>query len=277
MRQLLGCGLAVLLAGSLPAADPVPPADLDKAVRDALQEVHNRGADLYNQAKDYPAAYRLYEGAVRVARPLLPHRPASQKRIDDGLAAAEKEADPARRAFLLHEAIEAVRADLKTPLPAAAKADPKPPGPKPDETMKRGNKADPPKGAHPPAAGEAKPKDAPPPKPKEQPAPKPKELAPGKDAGGTVAGTITFKGKPLAGADLTFVSLGLPEPKVVTVPTNAEGVFAAKGLPPGKYAVTVALVQNGKVVTPPKYATTDTSGLTAEVKAGPNQLDLNLQ
>lgn len=269
MRQTLGCGLAVLLAGSLAAADPVPPAELDKAVRDALQDVHNRGADLYNQAKDYPAAYRLYEGGVRVAKPLLTHRPASQKRIDAGLAAAEKEADPARRAFLLHETIEAVRAELKVPLSAAKKVDGKPPEPKPDEKMKVEKKAEPPKGAPPPAAGEAKPKDAPP--------PKPNEAQPAKDAGGAVAGTITFKGKPLAGADVTFVSLGLPEPKVFGAATNPDGAFTAKGLPPGKYAVTVALVKEGKSLLPPKYATTDTSGLTAEVKTGANQLDLNLE
>jgi hypothetical protein len=246
MWYVIGCGLAVVLAGTAAAADPIDPAAFDMLVRDALQDVHNRGADLYNAAKDYPGAYRLYEGSLRAVGPLLGHRPGCRKRIADGLAAAEKESDPARRAFLLHEAIEAVRAELKTPLPAAEKAGPKPPGPKP--AVK---------------------------KPDPQPEVK-KEPAPGQAAAGEVAGRITFNGQPLAGADVAFVSLDRPAPKVVTARTGEDGAFAAKGLPAGKYAVTVA-AKVGKPVLPAKYATTDTSGLTAEVKAGPNQIDLNLQ
>lgn len=263
MRHVIGCGLAVVLAGGLAVAADPDPAALDPLVRQALADAHNRGADLYNQAKDYSGAYRLYEGALLTARPLLAHRPASQKRIADGLAAAEKEADPARRAFLLHEAIETVRAELKVPLVSPKKADPKP-EPKTDP---------------PPKPVEKKPDPKPPaPEPKKEAAPaKPKDPPPAKDAAGDVGGRITYKGKPLAGADVTFVSLDRPAPKVVSAKTGEDGAFAAKGLPAGRYAVTVALAKDGKSVLPPKYATTDTSGLTAEVKPGPNQLDLNLQ
>lgn len=240
MRRTLGCGLAVVLAGGLAvAADPAPPADFDKLVRDALQDVHNRGADLYNQAKDYPAAYRLYEGSVRTVRPLLAHRPGCQKRIDDGLAAAETDADPARKAFLLHEAIEAVRAELKE-LPARPKkADPKPPAPEP------------------------KTKTAPPP--------------PAETEGGRLTGTVTYRGKPVIAADVTFVSRDLPAPRVFPALTDQDGAFTALGLPPGRYIVTVSREVDGKPVLPPKFATTDTSGITAEVKTGPNTLNLNLQ
>ncbi|MBX9582320.1 MAG: carboxypeptidase-like regulatory domain-containing protein [Gemmataceae bacterium] len=254
MRQTLGGGLVVLLVGSLAAADPADPAAFDKLVRDALQDVHNRGADLYNAAKDYPGAYRLYEGSLRTVGPLLGHRPSCQSRIADGLAAAEKEADPARRAFRLHEAIEAVRAELKTPLPAAKKAEPKPPEPKPAE-----------KEPNPPEVM------------KKEPAPlKPADPAPADGAAGEVAGRITSKGQPLAGADVTFVTLDRPAPKVVSATTGEDGTFAAEGLPAGRYVVTVA-AKGGKPAVPAKYATTDTSGITAEVKAGPNALDLNLQ
>lgn len=129
MRRLVACVGVVCVAGIAGAAPPETAA-FDKQVRDALGEVHNRGADLYNLAKDYPGAYRLYEGSLRTVRPLLAHRSSVQKRIDAGLAAAEKEADPALRAFLLHQAIEAAREELKAPLPAGRPVAP-PPRPKP--------------------------------------------------------------------------------------------------------------------------------------------------
>ena len=76
---------------------------------DALRDVHNKGADLYNTKKDSTGAYRMYQGALVTVRPLLGHRPDAQKIIDDGLAAAEKETNVAQKAFRLHEAIEGVR------------------------------------------------------------------------------------------------------------------------------------------------------------------------
>src|SRR3954452_13389277 len=101
-----------LTAGAAVADDPKPVVDpkaFDKLVVDSLKEVHNRGADLYNTGKDFVGAHRLYEGGLLAVRPLLGHRPDEQKAIDEGLAAAEKEADPARKAFMLHETIEKVR------------------------------------------------------------------------------------------------------------------------------------------------------------------------
>lgn len=117
-----GAALLVLIASlaTLSAADPklaTDPADpkgFDKLIVDTLRDVHNKGADLYNTTKDFAGAYRIYEGSLRTIRPLLAYRPAAQKLIDDGLATSDKEADAARRAFLLHETIEKVRAYLKT-------------------------------------------------------------------------------------------------------------------------------------------------------------------
>ena len=125
-------GLAVLvlgLAAGGAAADEakpvVDPRAFDKLVVDALKEVHNRGADLYNVGMDFAGAWRLYEGGLMAVRPLLGHRPDEQKLIDTGLAAAEKEPEVARKAFLLHETIEKVRANLRTPRPEAKQsADP---------------------------------------------------------------------------------------------------------------------------------------------------------
>ena len=109
MTRGFGGTLAVMvlgMGGIVSAAEPVTPADakaFDKAVVDALRDVHNHGADLYNQGKDYPGAYRVYEGALRTVKPLLGHRPAVQKVIADSLAAAAKVPVVAEQAFLLHD------------------------------------------------------------------------------------------------------------------------------------------------------------------------------
>lgn len=118
MKGLAALSLALVLSASASltaAEDPKLPDTkaFDKTVIDALRAIHNKGADLYNTTKDYPAAYRLYQGALESVKPLLAHRPAAQKLIDDGLTAADKEADAARKAFILHETIESVRKNLK--------------------------------------------------------------------------------------------------------------------------------------------------------------------
>lgn len=136
-RALAALALAALLALSAPADAPKPldAKALDKLVIDSLRAVHNRGADLYNEGKDFTGAYRVYQGALLTVRPFLDHQPDAQKLIDTGLEAADKEADAARRAFILHETIEAVRKHLKT-----AGAEPKkaaePPAKAPDEPKK---------------------------------------------------------------------------------------------------------------------------------------------
>ena len=244
----------VLLTGSVAfAADPpaVDTKTLDKTIIATLRDIHDRGADLYNQSKDYSATYRLYEGSLLTVKPLLGHRPDVQKSIEAGLATANKDADPARKAFLLHEAIEKVRAELK-----GAPAVPKTvdPVPKPME---------------------AKPKDPMPmPKPVD---PKPKELAPmpkPKVESPVVSGKVTVQGKPLAEGMVTFVSLDQKVPKVSTAAVK-DGNYTLKDLPAGKYAVAVTSEKVGAV--PAKFATTDTSGLTFQSQTGANLFDIDLK
>jgi hypothetical protein len=136
-RLLVGYMLSFLMIGSLPAED-TKPADakvFDKLVVDTLRDVHNKGADLYNESKDFTGAFRLYQGALMTVRPLLAHQPNIQKAIDKGIADAEKETNPALRAFKLHETIESVRVQLKTGGVA----------PKPDEPKKTDKKTEKPK------------------------------------------------------------------------------------------------------------------------------------
>jgi hypothetical protein len=89
------------------------PPSADAVILDTLKDVHNRGAALYNGG-EHAAAFRLYQGALLVARPLLAHRPATQKAVADGLAEVEVSAADAKlKAFRLHEVMEQVRADIK--------------------------------------------------------------------------------------------------------------------------------------------------------------------
>src|SRR5262245_31489695 len=59
--------VAAACVGASAADDPKPLMDakaFDKLVVDTLRDVHDRGADLYNTKKDYPGAYRLYQGSL---------------------------------------------------------------------------------------------------------------------------------------------------------------------------------------------------------------------
>jgi hypothetical protein len=114
----------------------------------------------------------------------------------------------------------------------------------------------------------------------------------------TVQGKVLYKGQPLKGAVVTFHPKGADAKDVTTVrpvgQTNEEGVFELstgpkKGVPAGEYVVTLICAEEvapkGKRVISTDglpetqdrfkgaYANAATSGLKAEVKPGPNQLE----
>jgi hypothetical protein len=133
-RVLFTLIAGVLLSTSAPAADPPPAvtshADLDKIAVDVLKDLHNRGADLYNSA-DAAGAAKLYEATLRAVSPFLVHRPKVQTAIADGLAEAAKLDGAKAQAFRLHEVIDQVRNDLKSPPKADPEAKPEPAKPEP--------------------------------------------------------------------------------------------------------------------------------------------------
>lgn len=269
-RALAATLLAALSLCTAAAADgPKLPevAAFDKLVVDALRDVHNRGADLYNTSRDFEGAYRMYQGGLLAVKPLLAHRPAAQKLIDEGVEAADKEPTPARRAFKLHEAIEAVRKSIKDanePNIKTIEPEPKPkekapePKPKPIDPIVD------------PKPAEKTPKATDEPKKTKEPAEPKKVKEPKKGAG--PGGTVTLKGKPLDEADVTLVSLGQPKPRVFTAAVAAGKYQFADPVPAGKYAVVVA----GKGV-PDKFQTTATSSLVLDVKADAGPYDFNLE
>src|SRR5262245_28166003 len=205
-RRLLVAVVVLVLAATIAAQEPKLPdvKTFDKIVVDALRDVHNKGADLFNMKKEFEGAYRLYHGALLAVRPLIGHRPDAQKLIDDGLTAAEKETNVAQKAFRLHEAIEAVRSNLKGEPPKKS-TDTKP------EDMKSG--------------GEGKGKK--------------KGKQPVAATGGPgFRGTVTFKGQPVPAGEVILVSLDRPSPLVIIATIQDNGQYAPMGaVPPGKYVV----------------------------------------
>src|SRR5262249_47846586 len=126
---LLAVGLVVASASGDSQAD-AKKADtperkaLDATVHKTLRDIINLGADLYN-AGDTAGCYRLSEGALRAIRPLREHRPQLQEAITKPLDEARKSPEQFRRAFVLRDAIDQIREDIRPTKPAVTKGTPK--------------------------------------------------------------------------------------------------------------------------------------------------------
>ncbi len=243
-RVLAALALAAMLGlnATAPAADDPKLPDVkafDKLVIDSLRQVHNKGADLYNTAKDFPAAYRLYQGALETVKPLLAHRPEAQKLIETGLADADKETDTARKAFLLHQTIEAVRKQLKVANGLQNKE------PEKKDSVEKKQL---------PEVGVA-------PEPKAQ-----------GDGRASLSGHVTLQGKPLAAGEVKLVAVKFVVPRVFAAEVKDGDYTFAGAIPAGKYTV---LVTGGGV--PAQYALPGTSALRIELAAGRNAHDLDLK
>jgi hypothetical protein len=217
-----------------------PKNTLERQIADALRDVHDRGADLYNGG-DEAAGYRIYQGGLVVARGLLGHRVDLQKLISDGMAAAERETSTGRKAFVLHELIEKVRGDLRVQKAGESLT-------VPPRELKSEKKPD-----VKPAAGVGEVKDG-------------------------VIGRVLWKGMPVAGVDVVFVSLGRTPPRVYETTTGAQGVYSANDVPTGRYVILISpgpMAANTKL--PERYALATTSPLVIEVKGGGEKVDFVLQ
>lgn len=84
----------------------------EKQLSDTLREVINKGAKLFNEQGDYPACYRLYEGAALTVRPLLGQYPGLQGKIDSALSEASAHPSVVQKAFLVRKALDEVRKQL---------------------------------------------------------------------------------------------------------------------------------------------------------------------
>jgi hypothetical protein len=105
---------------------------------------------------------------------------------------------------------------------------------------------------------------------------------------GDIAGKVDLDGKPFAGVNVNFEA---PELGIgAFASTDSAGAFKLKdSLPPGRYAVyltlPVPMPPTPGVTAPPaasapipsRYQLKESSGLVAEVKAGSNTIDFQLQ
>lgn len=105
-----------------------------------------------------------------------------------------------------------------------------------------------------------------------------------------LSGSVVFDGKPLADAQVTFVSDGLPTAYAVTAEDGSyrAKVGASHAIKAGTYRVSIAAYEllpsknpyappPRRLITPAKYETTTDSGLTVEVKQGGNTKDFELE
>jgi hypothetical protein len=136
------CNLMFVL--TLPIQDRgAPPAaakPAEQRLSDALRDVINKGADLYNPPnRDHNGCYRLFQGALMAVRPQLENQPGLQKEIDTALSEAERQGPDGQRAFTLRKALDRIRETINpkgAPKPEEKKSegttDPMKPGePKP--------------------------------------------------------------------------------------------------------------------------------------------------
>jgi hypothetical protein len=228
----------------MPAFGQEPKSSVDRQISEALRDVHDRGADLYN-AGDVAGGYRVYQGGLVVARGMLAHRSDLQKLIADGLAAAERQPAVARRAFMLHELIEQVRSELRAAGKKGSEALTIPP-----REVKPGNKSETKPGVK-PAAGVG-------------------------EVSGGVVGRVLWQNAPVAGVEVTFLTYGLLNPRVYETVTGSQGVYTIANLPPGKYIVLITPGPNAEVKKlPDRYATSTTSPLKIDVKGGRRKAGLH--
>jgi hypothetical protein len=301
-------GISLLLTARVgQAADEngggLDPKAIDKIVYTSLRDVINRGADIYNRG-DHAGCYRLYEGGLRAAEPFLKHRPKLQQVIKDSFVRAQREPLTWRRAFVLREVLDKVRADVRpkaqddldkkdTKKDDLDKKDDKK-DPKKDDDDKKDDKKDPKKDPKKDDDDKKDPKKD----PKKDDDDKDNKKDPKKDDDrtafsadqesrekksektGKVTGTVTYKGEPLPVGEIALHSAG---GKVFKGLLDEAGKYVLIGVKPGEYKVTIDVSKAGKkgakrvvVVIPAKYKDAKTSGLTYKVVAGNQTYDIVL-
>lgn len=110
----------------------------------------------------------------------------------------------------------------------------------------------------------------------------------------SVSGKVIYKGKPLPGGFVNFMSEG-EKSTVKTSQIKEDGSYSVSGLPVGSAKISVQGLaarrlaslpgqgdkndtpQQKEVAVPPKYGNTETSGLKYEVKSGSQSYDIKLE
>jgi hypothetical protein len=281
----------------------------DQKISAIVKTVINRGADMFNVYRDYAGCYRYYQGGLTVLHGMLEGQKDLQDAITKALAEAERAPSMTQRAFILRRALGAVW-DKYNPKKGTRdkpvidrRPEDKPPADKPsrdvpkdfkdvpkDKPPDKDKPADKPPADKPPADKDKSDKDKATDKSdkdksdKDKPVPDKEEKPKDGDTKTHVSGKVTYKGKPVAGATVNFVSQQGKDNYNATV--DADGAYTVKGIKPGKYGIAVVAMKpvdakdaaaKKPVAIPDKYADVKQSGLLVEVKAGENDINLNLE
>jgi hypothetical protein len=289
-----------VLAGSNPAQDKKPIEKHDSAaLYNSLRDVINTGAKMYNEQNDHAGCYRLFQGSLLSVRPFL--APDLQKKIDTGMASAEKLPNFAERAFELRRVIDDVRSQVKQGEPKVEekkkdqkKIDEKKKDEKKveekkveekkkdekkiDEKKKDEKKVEEKKKDEKKIDEKKKDETKVEEKKKDEKKIDEKKSAETTSDKGQVAGKLTFDGKAIAGG--YFVTLIGADGKKFSSALQKDGLFQFKTpIPKGEYRVAIEAIpgEAAKVsALPSRYSAEATSGLTVRVKGGKQQVDLNL-
>ena len=269
MRAVLTAFFLCISSSSSFAADEKKALnrDVDKQLFDALKEVHNRGADMFN-AGDSSGCFRLFQGSLLTAKAVLGHRPAEQKFIDDVLAEADKETSMGRRAFVLHESIEKLRSRLRDE-PGEVKKPEAPPREIKPSAPPKPKESEPERLTVPPQEL----KQGIPPPPKLQMKKDTKELPPPNG----VLGRLLWKGAPVSGVLVQFALLKGAQKIVAEAKSDALGRFVVEQIAPGQYRIVLSAPDSLKSEMPNRWASATSSPMVWDVKPGGDTMVLNLQ
>jgi hypothetical protein len=87
---------------------------------------------------------------------------------------------------------------------------------------------------------------------------------------GTITGKITYKGEPLTGGFVTFITENAKSDGRI----NADGTYRVRGLPVGGAKI---VIKSKGVPVPEKYARVETTPLIYRVQEGKQQHDIELK
>src|SRR5262245_34023163 len=104
---LAAASLILGAAGAGQEKQPVAEKHDAQALSDALREVINTGADLFNKYGDYAGCYRVYQGGLLSIKPFM--APELQKKIEQAIARAEAMPKYSDRAFALRDVLGEIR------------------------------------------------------------------------------------------------------------------------------------------------------------------------
>ena len=267
LAGIMAGGIALFAAiGSNDAQEKKPSEKHDSAsLYHSLRDVINTGAKMFNEQGDHAGCYRLYHGSLLAVRPFL--APDVQKSIDKGLANAEKLSSFSDRAFELRRVLDDIR-DKSKPAEGKKVEEKKKEEKKVEEKKKEEKKVEE--------------KKVPDKKIEEKKVPD-KKVEEKKSAASTgklgqLAGKVSFAGKSLAGG--YFVTLVGDSNKKFSSAIQKDGSFQFKTpIPTGNYRVAVEPVPGDAtkgVNVPARYRNEGTSGLSVQVDAGNNSVNLEI-